>query len=547
MSTTAPAPRGAQVLAAERPPWHHRQVGESELWFAGDPAAAEAILAAGSADDPLSRTVAAAAARQRNFAAIVRTPRGIVASTDHCRSYPIFYFAADGRCAVGNDARRLQEAEGGTAFDPAAVLEAMASGYVYDGRTLDRRIRQLRAGECLHVDTGGRPTTARSFVYRPALGGGPADAAMAGGGVGELAAAIDAAIADLISMADGAPILVPLSGGLDSRLILAKLAEARYPDIRAFSYGPRNNPDARIAREVARRLRVEWQAVVTDGRATRAFHRSQRRRDYARFCDNLCATPNYQDLQALCLLKDRGALPDDAVVVNGQTGDFITGGHIPLHLAGDPSADPIAAIIDRHCGLWRSLLDEEARGHLRARIASDLEVGEDNARAMSPAEKVALFERWEYEERQAKYIVNGQRSYEFMGLRWHLPLWHRGVVDACMRMPLDLRIEQRAYRQFLESWDYGGLFDAYSPRVTAWSPAASAVIVPLSVGMRLLLGRRRRDELARYLRYFDRFGNHYAAFGWRRFASAVHDIRNPIALYAADWLDEIHARPEPRR
>ena len=42
-----------------------------------------------------------------------------------------------------------------------------------------------------------------------------------------------------------------------------------------------------------------------------------------------------------------------------------------------------------------------------------------------------------------------------------------------------------------------------------------------------------------YARYFDRFGNHYQAFGWRHFARHAADARNPVSYYTRAWLEEL--------
>jgi asparagine synthase (glutamine-hydrolysing) len=358
--------------------------------------------------------------------------------------------------------------------------------------------------------------------------------------VRDLAAALDAAIDRLIDKAGGRPIWVPLSGGLDSRFILAKLVERSYRPLFAFSYGPSSNSDAAIARMVAERLGVDWRFVATPGRQIRDFFESPARRDYWRFADGLASVPNMQDVHPLGVLRETRLLPTDAMIVNGQTGDFISGAHIPSRLIAAKQVTPaelLDAVIGKHFSLWPPLLTPERRRGLHARIATALGI-DPGGPLMAAAAASSAYERFEYAERQSKFVVNGQRSYEWHGLAWHLPLWDRDVVELFARAPLADRSGQALYRRCLHEWDYRGVFSGITRRVTAWPRVTSAMIAPVAIGLRLAVGRSRRDSLFRYLNYFDRFGDHYKAFGFREFARRAQDMRNPASLYVRRWLRE---------
>ena len=76
----------------------------------------------------------------------------------------------------------------------------------------------------------------------------------------EARAAAEAAFASLI--ATPGPIVVPLSGGLDSRFVLAMLLQAgRRNDVLAFTYGVPGTWDYEIPKTLAKRLKVEHTSV----------------------------------------------------------------------------------------------------------------------------------------------------------------------------------------------------------------------------------------------------------------------------------------------
>jgi asparagine synthase (glutamine-hydrolysing) len=58
---------------------------------------------------------------------------------------------------------------------------------------------------------------------------------------------------------------------------------------------------------------------------------------------------------------------------------------------------------------------------------------------------VEACDRFNWQERQAKFIENSVRAYEFYGYGWWTPLWDRDLVKFWEMVPLDLRYKQAFY------------------------------------------------------------------------------------------------------
>ncbi|MGE0254622.1 MAG: asparagine synthase-related protein [Alphaproteobacteria bacterium] len=515
--------------------WHARDLGPFTLRWTGDAAAALSVarsaIAAGC--DPMA-TGRALAAADGHFALVLQGRAATIASVDICRSTPLFYATPGAAEAiVGADARAVRDAAALADRAPAAVLEFAMAGYVTGGDTTVRGLHQLQAGELLHIGPDGMARAHRWFDYVPQAPDTRADGALRRA----LLDALDAATDRAIARADGRPVWVAVSGGLDSRLVLAKLRERGCPNLRAFSYGLPGNVDAVAGKAVAAALDVPWVFAPADGRAARRFFASPQRRDFWRQADGLASIPNFQDLQPLRdLLADR-RLPREAVIVNGQTGDFISGGHITKTLPhGTTGADNVAAaIIAKHFALWRSLMTADNRATVAARLA----VGAlaDAAEPLDWPAAAAIAERWEYAERQAKYVVNGQRVYDYLGLGWALPLWDPAIVRFFRDVPLAAKLGQRLYREALAEWDYRGLFRDFRRAPHSW-PGAARLLLPAEAAVRRLFGARAHARVHRYTRWFGHYGHQYREMTLPVFLRTAHDARNLLSLHVRTWLAE---------
>jgi asparagine synthase (glutamine-hydrolysing) len=455
------------------------------------------------------------------FALIVETSDRVIAASDLVRSTPIYVARTATGWVVGNDARALAPQLASRALDRASLLEIEMAGYATGCATAYADLRVLECGAfAVFDDQHAGFTPNRYFRYLP---GARTDGAT----TERLRATLDEAFSDLVRRAGGRKVLVPISGGLDSRLVLAKLVEHGCPSLSGFSYGTAGNSDATIGREVAAKLGVPWQFVASRGHRT--FFGGEEGRKFWSFCDGLACAPSPQDIVPLSGLRPG----PDTIVVNGQTGDFLSGGHIPQALRhGCSRLSFFSAITAKHYGLWRSLATVQHLGTIERRIER---VTGPLPEWLSASEAVARHELWEYEARQASWVVNAQRTYEYLGLGWELPLWDPRLVRLFRDASVEQKAGQKLYRQYLEQWNFRGLFAGYSRPRNSW-PVRSRPLAVVEKAAQMLGGAALQRRANATLRYFGHYRHQYSELGFGEFMAVRHDMRHILGHHARLWL-----------
>src|SRR5699024_9563282 len=133
------------------------------------------------------------------------------------------------------------------------------------------------------------------------------------------------------------------------------------------------------------------------------------------------ATPYYMGLLVERAV-DTGIVDRDAVVVTGNSGDLVEGKQMTASLieAGTSSMEEVVdAIITRHYMLWGKAYGEQPE--FRQRVKDSLR---DDRVRLTRAEALDVEERFNWRERQSKYVVQDARCYdELLGMDWRFPLW----------------------------------------------------------------------------------------------------------------------------
>jgi asparagine synthase (glutamine-hydrolysing) len=388
-----------------------------------------------------------------SFALVVERGKWLFAGVDRVRSIPLFYGMRDGHILLSDDGNWIREHVGDIEPDPPSVDEFMLAGYVTGGNTLYPNTKQLRAGECLwyeRSDGAGQVTTRRYYRWVH----------------GDYIAATERELSDemdrmhlrvfgrLLESTRGRTIVVPLSGGYDSRLIVTMLKRLGRDGVICFSYGRPGNKESEVSQRVATKLGYPWMFVPYRRNRWREWFASEEMREYARYSSSACSIPHIQDWPAVWMLRKRNEIPDDSVFVPGHSGDFVAGSHIPTEWGAIAEVTP-DMLLDRlrtsHYHLW-AITREAFLHRLRPRLWRLL----TGLTCTIPEKMVGAYECWDWEERQSKFIVNSIRAYEFWGYEWRIPLWDNDVMDYWRMIPLPMRVGTCLYDRHVE-----GLFQQH--------------------------------------------------------------------------------------
>ena len=465
---------------------------------------------------------------------VLESDQYIIAWVDHIRSWPLFYTVLDSGPIISNNARQLLDRRETSTVDPKSCVEFSMSGYVSGKRTLYKEIMCLQPGEFLFYDKQDKNLKLnRYFQYIPC-----AKKESWNKNIKELGAILDASILKIIKRANGRPIWIPLSGGLDSRIILCKLHEHGYKNLHTFTYGPRFNFESKIAKKLAKNLNVPWIFVSPSKKVLRKYFESVERKSFWYSTDGLKAISSMREFAALMFLRDKKLIPDDAIIINGQSGDYITGGHVSDLWFSErkfKDKDLFKTLFEKHYDLWKELKTERNFDVLKERVVELLPL--NWRKTKSEEGGASLEEAWEYDGRQTCLVANGQKSYDFFGYDWEMPLWDKALVDFCSELPLEQKRKQKLYKVYLKEYNYKELFPEKEPYIWRW-PLLMLWVIPAAQIIGMIGGNKRKQNFYALMRYHGHYSNQFYSFPWSIHRDTFLSARNVMSLNVRQWAIE---------
>ncbi|WP_300100625.1 asparagine synthetase B [Methanosarcina sp.] len=385
------------------------------------------------------------------FAFIAETKDIIFCTVDKTRSIPLFYIKTKNSLIISDSAYYLKN-KINQPLNEEKAAEFMVAGYVTGNETLFDDIKQIRNGEFLLYQKNEKYL--KSCCYFRFLHGDNYELPETG-----LLEMLDQTFVDTFlrliesTSKQGKRLIVPLSGGLDSRIIVAMLKRLGVNDVICMSYGRKGSRESEISKHVAEALGYEWLFVEYTAKKWRECYTSKEADLYRLLAGNLSSLPHMQDFLAVKELKIQGKIPENSVFVPGHTG---YGCDLPEYcldnLANFDSETYLEASLKMHYNLWEWPSEQELEKIFKQRISkstSGLEIKDNETFANA-------IEYFDFRERQAKYIINSVRVYEFFGYEWRIPLWDTELIKFFLRVAIKYRINRDLYKKYARDCLFSG-------------------------------------------------------------------------------------------
>lgn len=523
---------------------HNRQLWRetNNMYWRGDAFYSEKLLDFSRiSDDSSIRSIGNFASFLKNlngfFALICQTEGTIFAAVDKVRSIPLFYSLYNGDFYLSDSAHWIKEEIKTKEINPIFAAEFMLTGYVTGNDTLIPEIKQILPGEILILEKyrdGLKMDTFRYFMYTPGKYSSRSEAEL----LTELERTLIRVFDRLIDYASGRTIVVPLSGGYDSRLIALMLKKLGYEKIISFSYGKPGNKDSEISRNVARLLGIQWVFIPYSNESWYSWYRSDEFRKYSEIAFELSSVPVIQDWPAIWELQKKDLVPDDSIFVPGHGGDILSG-RVAKKIENQPS-DPIEDIIKQNYTLWRCT-STKCMGALKERIK--ISFNNDSF----PCERTCFAESWRIKERHTKFIINSVRAYEFWGYNWWIPFWDSDFMNFWSRVPLNMKIDQRIYKTYVNN-----LFEKITNtkietthREEKWRLLVSNSAIRMLKISPFYLPIRRIYRQFRLIKEYDSNPNaFYGAIQRKKFKNMFTGTQNINSFIAADIMESLSIESE---
>jgi asparagine synthase (glutamine-hydrolysing) len=376
------------------------------------------------------------------FTVIIKNEDSVFFAVDRLRMFPIFYFIENEDIFISDDVEHLRLQNKLYEFDEKSVSEFLATAYVTSSKTLVKNIFQVQAGAYFHFyNTTIFSKTYYSYFFSEEKSSSFEKLC------NKLPEILDEVFKRQIDTFKKRTVVIPLSGGFDSRLIAVMLKKFDYQNVVCYTYGRKNNIEISISKQVAKTLDFKWILIEYTEDLIKNYLNDKSFQDYFKFSANYNTMFFMQEYFAVKYLKDNNLVPQDSIFIPGHSGDFIAGSQLAKN-DGLGKKTSIKKIVNAIYKTKYNIIKPEKRFRkpFKSEISTFVTKSYQENRNLKA---YSVYEDWDFKEKISKYLINSINVYNFFGYEFRLPFWDSILVDFFKNIPYEFRLHKLLYDKVL--------------------------------------------------------------------------------------------------
>lgn len=377
------------------------------------------------------------------FSIVCKTKDEVFVASDPTRYFTIFYTVKDNsELIISDDIYSI--ADGIKAeVSELSKLEFLSAGFTCGNRTLYEDIYQVQSGEMISFTKNGIDS---EFYFSFSAQQNEIETYDLAAAVKRISSKLDQSFSHSLGLLKDHPILLPLSGGYDSRLIAVILKELGFKNVICFTYG-RPTQEVNISKQVAGNLGFDWYFIEYTDELIKDFHSDPVFNDYFQYASRACSMFFLQEYPAIKYLLEQKIITAQFVAIPGHSGDLLRGAMINKHFKETISANSFCSYL-LNKKFYHHPLKSHEKIELRELLTSDFR----RIRECTSPLPYTITEDWELRERTSKYIFNSAHAFTFFGIKTFFPFADRELMDFFRRLPYKARIHGNAYYSSLQKY-----------------------------------------------------------------------------------------------
>lgn len=365
-------------------------------------------------------------------------------ANDIIRSFPLFYSYINEYYIISDDYYKILEKINNPKIDQLSKAEFLSVGFVSGNQTLFNGIHVTQSGQIVHIKNNAFKVL-NYFSYSKSKESISTYNTL----IVQGKEIFNSCFERLIHSLQNRKVIIPLSGGFDSRLIACKLKDLGYNNVLCYSFGKSdNNKEKEISQKVANELGFDWKFIDYNSDIINNYLNDKTFTKYWNQCTQYSSSYMFQDYFAVKYLKENKLIPDDSVFIPGYSGDFLGGSQLYKNggIKYQASFSRIAKNIFKNRYIF-SPVEEEFQKNIIVKIESELkELTKDQSEIFA----YSVFEEWEIKENLSKFIGRAAYIYNFFGYEYRLPYWDIELVKFFRTIPYRFKYGKILYDDLLK-------------------------------------------------------------------------------------------------